>query len=663
MTSRRASAALVLVAALAGAGLAAVSTETAVATPVTARAKAPDTVVVGDLTLRPCKVSKRALCGTIRRDWDPLDPSAGKVRVGFAFLPARDDSRPAVGTVVPREGGPGYSTTGSVGGYAQMYGALLDRRNMLLVDQRGTGRSEPIDCPDLQNQTGAYKHDAGRCGRSLGELADDYSTARSADDLAAVVDALDLGPVDVYGDSYGTFFAQVYVGRHPDQVRSVLLDGAYPTYGESGWYPTQSGAMRNAFTVACERSRPCRKAGAGFLPTMRRVLDRVRDRSWVGDSHDADGRPMRVRVNGKNLVTLAFGATYAPAFYRELTAALRSALRGDRVPLLRLVAEATGGDTDAGSPRAYSEGLDAAVTCHDYPMVYDMTAPPGRIREQQYVDALGIRAAERPGTYAPFTVHEYAASDWQALDWCTRWPTAPDDNPAGPPRPPGGSYPDLPVLVLSGELDSITTAAEGDIVTEQFPQARHAVVRNSFHVTAIGDTDRCAVHIARAFVRRPATEPTSARRSCAREVEPVRTIGRFPRRLADVPTASTRAGIGPRARRIGPAAAATVADLMDRWWNNYSGEGVGLRGGTWTYAGGKPVRFALDGVRYVDDLEVSGTARWDRWGERCEVDLTVRSGAARGELHGRWDTRAEGASAVLTGTFAGRPVTWRFRAP
>ena len=75
-----------------------------------------------------------------------------------------------------------------------MYGPLLDRRNLLLVDQRGTGRSEPIDCPALQDLKGDYAPAAAACGAALGARADDYSTALSADDLAAVVDALGLGP-------------------------------------------------------------------------------------------------------------------------------------------------------------------------------------------------------------------------------------------------------------------------------------------------------------------------------------------------------------------------------------------------------------------------------------------------------------------------------------
>jgi pimeloyl-ACP methyl ester carboxylesterase len=619
-------------------------------------------VQLGGMTLHPCAVTARALCGTVERLWEPADPSAGEVRVGFAFVPARDTSRPALGTVVPHEGGPGYSTTGTGESYAQMYGPLLGRRNLLLVDQRGTGLSKPVSCPALQDLTIAYRVAAGRCGRALGARADDYTTARSADDLAAVVRRLGLGPVDVYGDSYGTFFAQVFTGRHPRLVRSLVLDSAYPTYGESAWYPTQGPAMRRAFDLVCRRSAPCREAGRPFVPTLRRVLRIVRTRPWTGVSHDADGVRARVSVDGPTLVAVAFGATYTPAFYREMTAALRSGLQGDRAPLLRLVAEALGGGTDAGDPVDYSEGLDAAVACHDYPQLYDMTAPPGAVRERQYANALDERTRRHPGTYGPFTVREYAASDWQELDWCTRWPVAPRSNPAAPPRPRGGHYPRLPVLVLSGELDSITTAAEGRLVARQFPDARQVLVANSFHVTAVGDVDDCAQRLVRAFVESPGS--TGRRlRACARRVEPVRAPGIFAQRLTDLRPARSPRPVPLAIRRTGPAAAATVADLQDRWWNNYSGKGFGLRGGTWTYAGDDTVVFDLTAVRLLAGTAVSGRAVWDRYGERMDVDLRVRGSGPHGRLRGHWDTRRTGATAALAGVLDGRSVRLTFRAP
>ncbi len=97
----------------------------------------------------------------------------------------------------------------------------------------------------------------------------------------------------------------------------------------------------------------------------------------------------------------------------------------------------------------------------------------------------------------------------------------------------------MPTLVLSGELDSITTPAEGAIVARHFPRSRQIRVANSFHVTADGDTDDCAVRILRRFVRTPSHWP---RHACAAAVPPVRAMGIFPRHLGDVgpPAAGAR---------------------------------------------------------------------------------------------------------------------------
>jgi hypothetical protein len=241
-------------------------------------------------------------------------------------------------------------------------------------------------------------------------------------------------------------------------------------------------------------------------------------------------------------------------------------------------------------------------------------------------------------------IHEYAASDWQALDWCTQWPVAPASNPAGPPVPPSGHYPSVPVLVLSGELDTITTPAEGSLVTAQFPNARHVTVANSFHVTAVGDTDDCAVRIVRSFVASPGSR---LRTACTTKVEPVRALGRFPTTAPE------------SVREIARLAALTVADLPDRWWNNYGAHGVGLRGGTWRYSGGDVVRFRLSHVRLAPGLPVSGTAVWDRFAETLTVSLDVPSG----HLEGSWDTRARAARATLTGHLRGHPVRVTFPAP
>ena len=176
------------------------------------------------------------------------------------------------------------------------------------------------------------------------------------------------------------------------------------------------------------------------------------------------------------------------------------------------------------------------------------------------------------------------------------------------------------------------------------------MVRNSFHVTAIGDRDNCAERILRAFVRSPGSEQAG----CAREVEPVRALGIVPRTLGDV------AGVG--LRRAGPAAALTVEDVVDRWWNNYSGSGVGLRGGTFSYTGNDVVKLRLDHYRLLQGVAVSGLATWDRNRKHMSVALTL-NGTLHGNLRGGWDTRAVGALARLRGVIEGKRLQLTFPAP
>ncbi len=451
---------------------------------------------------------------------------------------------------------------------------------------------------------------------------------------------LDLGPVDLYGDSYGTFFAEVFAGRHGDQLRSIVLDSAYPTYGENGWYATQGPAMRSSFAKACRRSPACRGTGLDYAHAMGRVLHAVRQHPWHGTSYDADGRLAHVSVTPATLAMVSFSATYGPYFYRRLVGALRSALRGDRVPLLKLVAEAEGGGTNAGAVRAYSEGLDAAVACHDYPQVYDMRAKP-RARLRQYDRALTRRTQRHPGTYGPFTVREYARSDWQYLDWCTRWPKAAANNPAHPPHPRGGDYPDVSDADPQRRAGLDHDPGRGRDRGGPVPTCMQIHVANSFHVTAVGDADDCAVRILRRFVRTPSQWP---RHGCASQVPPVRAIGRYPRVLAAVPAAPGRGSV--LARRVAPAAALTVADLMDTWWNSYSGHSRGLRGGRWSYTGNRTTVFHLRRVRLTNDLAVSGYGDMEALRPQdARPPHGHRPRPAPGVLFGHWDTRRQGAVA------------------
>ncbi len=119
--------------------------------------------------------------------------------------------------------------------------------------------------------------------------------------------------------------------------------------------------------------------------------------------------------------------------YREFDPAIRAALAGDTGPLARLVAETFNRRRPyAGPVVAYSEGLDAAASCQDYPQLYDMTQPPAA-RATRVPRPSRAKEQTDPGIYAPFTFDEYLASGWEELDWCLQWPVA--SPPTRPDRP------------------------------------------------------------------------------------------------------------------------------------------------------------------------------------------------------------------------------------
>lgn len=628
----------------------------ALAVPGSAPRGQDDTLTVGSLDLRPCDVLPGAWCGHLDRPWDPERASTGTVRVGFAFLPA--SSGDSVGTLVPHEGGPGYSTTGSGEWFAEMYGDLLLDRDMLLVDQRGTGRTAAISCPELDDGTAPYVRAVGRCARSLADRAWLYGTASSADDLAAVLDALAIDRVDMYGDSYGTFFAQVFAGRHPQRLRTLVLDGAYPTYGESAWYPTQGPAVRASLAAVCARSVMCADGAGRPVPLLEDLLDRLRERPVRVRAPGADGRMHRVTLDPASVAAVAYNATYLPATYREFTGAVRAALAGDAKPLGRLWAEFWYTGAGSVNPREYSAGAEAAVSCHDYPQLFDL-ADPRTEREVQYRDAFRRKERTDPGLYAPFTITEYRTSGWTSFGMCLRWPQPPPGTAYGPIRP--AAYPDVPTLVLSGEFDTITTPAEGDMVTARFPDARHVVVANGLHVVGGTGPDGCGARLVRHVVRTGDNEMGPDLAACAADAPPIRAVGDYPREWRDT-------ALPPGAEAGNPALVAvtavnTAADLLDRWWQSYTDEGLGLRGGTWKVRGERRVRFTLEGVRLAADLPVSGSITWDRATGAVTCELRVPTTAGIRRVDGQWNAESAGAEASVRARGPDASYALRFLAP
>jgi pimeloyl-ACP methyl ester carboxylesterase len=583
---------------------------------------------------------------------DPRRPNGPTITIGFELHRATNRNRPSLGTIVAVEGGPGYPSTGSRDYYLDLFAPLLARRDVLLVDARGTGTSSVINCPAIESYQGDYIDNVRLCGQQLGASSDLYGTAFAADDLAAVLDALAIDRIDLYGDSYGTFFGQAFAIRHPDRIRTLTLDAAYPVEDQDPWYRDLNRAMRNAFRLVCQRDPGCAALGGDVIDRLAALADALRAEPLAGQAYDADGVLRDVEIDASFLSYITGVATYGTTVYEELDGAGRAWLeQGDPAPLLRIAAEQTDW-TESGVPEEFSSGLYVAVICNDYPQLWDISAPVGQRPAQFDASVADLRAAD-PQAFAPFTVDDWLASPWTEYESCIKWPVP---HPWVPPVESPATYPAVPTLVLAGDLDSITSAEGAHIVADHFPNSTFVEVANTGHVTALVDYSRCASDIVVKFVETRSAGDTS----CASQYQEARTTEAFPQHLGDIAAPPGPGSV--RQRRVASAATSTVGDVFPRWFAMLGEAGVGLRGGTFTTTGLDVLHFDLDNLRWIDNLAVSGKMKWDRATGNVSANVTCTR-AADCKLTIAWNYYAPYANATVTGRIDGERVSLTLPAP
>jgi pimeloyl-ACP methyl ester carboxylesterase len=599
----------------------------------------------------PCKDAPGGTrCGSLRVPLDRSGAVGGTVKVEFERYLRRDRGRPALGTMLAIEGGPGFSTTDSRDSYLKLLAPLRARRDLLLIDLRGTGLSGALDCKTFRKDVERYVARAGQCAAELGPRRDFFGTGSAVDDIAAVLDALRIRQVDVYGDSYGSYAAQTFAARHPDRLRSLVLDGTYPVPGTDPAFGDLAEATQRALRLVCARRPSCAARGEDPVAVVGRLVARLRAKPLTARGLNTEGERVRVRLDESSLAALIQSGYVNLPMYRDIVAAIRAFEAGDRAPLLRLFAE-NKLDTSASPVRSFSDPEYLAVTCHDYPQLWDPAASPAERRAQ-----LGAAvAALRPEQFAPIAPAVWTNLDYEGARACLNWPAParPD-----PPVPAGTPYPPVPTLVLNGDLDNITTSPQAREVASRFPRSTFVETANTIHISALGDRDDCAQPMVRRFVRALSAGDTS----CAGQIAEVRTVDAFPRRAAAAEPARPRAGDRSRvgARRVAAVAAATVADAIQRWQLNSGGADRGLRGGRWSYTGERIVRFRFRRARFARDVPVSGSATWRLSDGAVRARLRL---SRRGRLRARWSTQRSLAVAALDGRLGGRTLRATMLAP
>jgi pimeloyl-ACP methyl ester carboxylesterase len=631
--------------------------------------KSANTALIEPATCRPGAVAWGipVVCGYVPVPLDWKHPEKSEtIKIFFElYTPARAGA--AESAMLMNWGGPGSTTTRYRWYAFYFFGTNLDTHDLLLIDDRGRGLSNTIDCGPLQHGTAPFAQAEADCAAQLGMAASRYGTGDIAQDMDAVRAALGYDKVDYFGWSYGGADVEAYATRFGDHLRSVVLDSPVgtPALDEFDFDRARTRAETPMVRLDCLRSLTCAPDHPVPDIELDALVETIRHHPVEGDGYDASGNIVHVRIDeGALLGYLIDNPTGNFNSTGELLAAGRALKQGDSVPLLRLGAESYFPLelADSGNPTVFSYGANLATWSADFQFPWSWGAPVST-RQKQFDSAV----AKLPSWYfEPFsksatTKNLLFDSVWGDIWW--ELPTKPS-----PVALPNARYPHVPTLVLSGDMDRRVPHEITTKVANLYPGSVFVQVAEAGHVAI--SWSNCAANLASEFIRTLVVGNTD----CTATPETVwPAVGRFPLLARDaVPAEIDGAGgnvIGADERRVVTVAVAAATDAMQRSIIGI-GSGVGLRGGTfWTdYGDFTTWTVTLTDCAFAGDVTVSGTVIWSPASPAMlgnpgdgsfTADLAVTgAGTAGGTLHieGKWQAPGPVGMIKVTGTLGGNNV-------
>jgi len=293
----------------------------------------------------PCTHGGRvaAMCTTIAVPEDPADHGGRRISLRVAVLPAT--RQPREGALFYLEGGPGGAATAAALRVNELFAQEGRTRDIVMVDQRGTGGSNPLACPSERvpaTDSAAVAGYLRSCFPHRPAEAQLYTTSLAADDLEAVRRRLGYGRIDVYGGSYGATLAETYLRQFPRSVRSVVLDSAsLPNVRLYERSARNAELALEALFARCAATPACRRA----FPQPRAELDRL----LHSGPRKVTIETGKVLLRPDDVATIVATLLQTPEDAAWIPSMIHAAVGGDYVPLARTYARDLGADLD---PRA-----------------------------------------------------------------------------------------------------------------------------------------------------------------------------------------------------------------------------------------------------------------------------------------------------------------------
>lgn len=424
------------------------------------------TWTLGRLTLTPCELgqphtalSVAAWCAPFEVPEDREHPDGRKISLRLAVV--RSDAQvPATDMVAFLAGGPGQAATETYSAIEPAMAGVQAHRNVLLLDQRGTGRSHPLSCRDSEpgdagEDEGGFDADKVRreTRHCLDQLSTDadvrfYTTTDAVADLEDARQALGSPTFDLLGVSYGTRVAQQYAMRHPDAVRTITLDGVVPNalvLGEE--FAINLDAALKARFADCDADKACHARFGESYQTLYQLRDALRANPHKVSFRDPQTYASTERMLSDYVIaTVVRMFAYAPETSALLPLSIDAAAHGDVGPLLGQAKLLAGdlGDTMDG-------GMQYSVLC------------------SEDASELQPRPQDKDLILGDTMIEAFRAA-------CSVWPHG--KRPADFRQPLKSP---IPTLLLSGQYDPVTPPRYGDEVLKGLPNGRHFVLKGQGH--------------------------------------------------------------------------------------------------------------------------------------------------------------------------------------
>ena len=420
--------------------------------------------------LRPCKIDEGPIdtyCGKLSVLENRAAPNGRKIDLKIVVAPAlRRDPKPDPLFILA--GGPGAGSAKFARYQLPLFERYQGDRDIVFVDQRGTGDSNPLNCEladrdsDQEELSDVDRYPVERFRECLAKYKADprfYTTPVAADDLEEVRKYLGYGQINVWGGSYGSTAALVFLRRHEGSVRSMIIDGIAPTDMLLPLYMSRDGQRALDLLIAdCGKNKLCHEAYPDLKSVIAKVFEKAGAKPRMKIVNPRTGEPLEINLSRDLVGAIVMGALYSPERSSLLPRLFEQAAGGDFQGLLAMGLAA---DAPEG---LISQGMFLSVTCsEDMPGIH-----AGDIDRETRNTFLGTFMFDTRMKPCEFWPKGQIADDYY--------------------KPVESSK---PVLVLSGEDDPVTPPSWGEQVAAHLKNSKHVVVPGAGHgTTAVGCVPR-----------------------------------------------------------------------------------------------------------------------------------------------------------------------------